>query len=64
MVCALGRERRGGGRGQDLVSAMLDCGRLVMLTVRSMACAIRECYAVALTVLILVDDASNRNGEI
>ncbi|OAA77092.1 hypothetical protein LEL_06776 [Akanthomyces lecanii RCEF 1005] len=29
-----------------------------------MACAIRECYAAALTVLILVDDASNRNGEI
>lgn len=34
-----------------------------MLTVRSMACAIRECYAAALTVLILVDDAGSRNDE-
>lgn len=26
---------------------------------RSMSCAIRECYAAALTVLIMVDDGAN-----
>lgn len=62
---ALGAECGCGGCGADLVSFFLIIIVILgwLLTVCSMACAIREAYAATMTVVILVDDEQDRVRE-